>query len=451
MDANDFSNNDISFFGDFALANLKPRVNHRTSSVNHCNLEAPFTGFIPVPSSSGSHPSQQRMRKVGPILTQLPLCASSEDFSTYIFSLANNHAMDLGWDGLNFTIETLGRGRVHGAGETSVEARKPLLLSIGGQDVALVACSDNFFGGQNPLHPGIATLQEGEDWVYELITKLSAEGKFTIVIFHGGLEMFPLPSPALRGKLQSWVRAGAASVIVNHPHIPLPSEQYLGSWIHYGLGNYLVDPSKWQNAHPHALLSKHVRFTVDDSGLSGTHSFLALEQSSNLEVRVFEADLDISSDLENWHQELLGVIQDPLLHQEVFELLGRNFIENFSGRQVLLGSIGLKLARSKRISSVLSSGTPLGTYLREGFGPHLTDLFSPAYTRDLIMGGIEAIYSERRYSQKSLDVVEKILTISQAQPGESKARSVLKKLMGRKIWMGKKIIATTSQKRKLSR
>lgn len=79
------------------------------------------------------------------------------------FSLANNHTMDLGPEGLRQTLRNLDRVGIaySGAGMNIRDARKPALLEQSGVKVALLSYSSIFVPGTFPAgaeKPGIATI-----------------------------------------------------------------------------------------------------------------------------------------------------------------------------------------------------------------------------------------------------------------------------------------------------
>ena len=403
----------MSFFGDWAYSPQELEFEIPLSDLNHCNLEAPISGdFQKSQTNAKVRESRGSSWKVGPRLLQNPLQVTRSDRSNFIFSLANNHIMDFGEAGLQQTIELVGAERIHGAGSNSNIAREAFLVDLGDLRIGLVACADNFFDGARTDLAGFASLGEGADWVSAQVRQLRSLGVMPIVMFHGGAELLELPSPNLRSKLQGWINDGAEQIIVTHPHIPLLSEDYNGKWIHYGLGNFIVNPMTWEGVHENSLISKTVKLSFKDGRLETQTSFVEICSAGNagegLVIR------PVSKETENRllaeASEVLEVMRDEVLYLEVYQLLGAHFIRTFAFRQLFLGSLGLWISRRPVFRRILLSNRTISRRLYEGFGPLLYDLVSPKFTRDLILSGVEALMRGHHYSERSLDISKRLLS-----------------------------------------
>ena len=64
-----------------------------------------------------------------------------------------------------------------------------------------------------------------------------------IIVFHGGNEFNPLPSPAVTERYRMLCDMGADAVIACHTHCPQGYEYYDGKPIVYGMGNFLFRSS----------------------------------------------------------------------------------------------------------------------------------------------------------------------------------------------------------------
>lgn len=157
-----------------------------------------------------------------------------------VVSLANNHSLDYGAEGLVQTIEALDAAGIRhaGAGADLMTARQPALIEANGLKVAILAYSmtlpENFFAG----HDKAGTAFGHEAHVRADI--LAARGRADIVLtsFHWGQES----KTALRdyqtrlGHIA--IDAGASAVIGHHPHILQGIEHYKDGVILYSLGNF---------------------------------------------------------------------------------------------------------------------------------------------------------------------------------------------------------------------
>jgi poly-gamma-glutamate synthesis protein (capsule biosynthesis protein) len=195
------------------------------------NLECPLTL------------SNDAITKSGPHLRAHPAAASMIRAGGFdVVGLANNHIRDYGSRGIEDTIaacESVGL-RTLGAGKNLAEARLPLVMTVEGLRVGILAVAENEFGsagngraGGNPYHP-LTTPRD--------ITDLREIADAVIVLFHGGTEGYRLPSPRMTQTCRSMVDAGATAVVCCHTHVPSGIEIYRGAPIAYGTGNFLFDP-----------------------------------------------------------------------------------------------------------------------------------------------------------------------------------------------------------------
>jgi hypothetical protein len=156
-------------------------------------------------------------------------------------SLANNHAVDWGRDGLLSELELLEREKLpyFGAGRTRDDARRPLLLTSRGRRVALLGCCDfsphRFAAG--PHECGTAWLVE-DDLVADVRAARSRDHADLVIPFlHWGTEHTPTPEDYQPKLARRLIEAGADAVIGSHPHVTQTVDWYRGKPIVYSLGN----------------------------------------------------------------------------------------------------------------------------------------------------------------------------------------------------------------------
>lgn len=157
-----------------------------------------------------------------------------------VVSLANNHTLDYGAEGLTQTMEALdAAGIAHaGAGATLDQARRPVIIEAGGKRIAILAYSltlpENFYATANKA----GTAFGHEAYVRRDIAAARRQADIVLVSFHWGQE----GRTALRDyQVQlghAAIDAGAAAVIGHHPHILQAVERYKDGVILYSLGNF---------------------------------------------------------------------------------------------------------------------------------------------------------------------------------------------------------------------
>jgi poly-gamma-glutamate capsule biosynthesis protein CapA/YwtB (metallophosphatase superfamily) len=176
-----------------------------------------------------------------------------------VVSLANNHIMDYGKQGLLSTIETLRRAGVRhvGAGTNRHEARSPLFLDAAGRRIALlgrtaVIVSSPSYAGEND--PGVAFLDPDE--TATAIRSSGSQADLVILLVHWGMEEYSYPSPTQRQLARQLADAGADVILGHHPHVLQGIEFYGPAVIAYSLGNFIFNEFEWRYMLPNGAVSR---------------------------------------------------------------------------------------------------------------------------------------------------------------------------------------------------
>lgn len=197
------------------------------------NLEAPLTCI------------SEKIEKSGPCLKAPQKSANilfNAGFRTV--TLANNHIMDYGSEGLCDTILACKKSGISyvGAGENQEDISRYIVNKVGDIKVAIVNFCENEFStitkdgyGANPIDPVQNFYQ---------IKKAKQEADFVIVITHAGHEQYQLPSPRMKSLFRYYIDLGADVVVNHHTHCISGYEVYNNSPIFYSLGNFSFD---WNN------------------------------------------------------------------------------------------------------------------------------------------------------------------------------------------------------------
>ena len=156
-------------------------------------------------------------------------------------TLANNHFLDYGQDGVKNTLvacEKYGLNTV-GGGNNLNEASWILYKEIGDKKLAVINCCEHEFSiatettaGSNPLNP----ISQ-----YYSIKEAKEKADYVLVIVHGGHEHYQLPSTRMQDTYRFFIDAGADAVVNHHQHCYSGYEYYKGKPIMYGLGNFCFD------------------------------------------------------------------------------------------------------------------------------------------------------------------------------------------------------------------
>ena len=202
------------------------------------NLEAPIVNGQVTP-----------IEKCGPNLCCTENAIDALQYAGFdCVTLANNHFRDYGEEGALFTISKLLTHGVDyvGAGRNLNEAAQTFYKEINGKRFAFINCCEHEYSiatnkkaGSNPLNP----IQQ-----YYAITEAKNKADYVLVIVHGGIELYQLPTPRMVKTYHFFIDSGADAIINHHQHCISGSELYKGKPIIYGLGNFCFDRANRRNS-----------------------------------------------------------------------------------------------------------------------------------------------------------------------------------------------------------
>lgn len=156
-------------------------------------------------------------------------------------TLANNHIMDQREQGLNSTINVLTSNGIQftGAGQNAEEASKPIIFRMKSCRIGVYACCEKEFSFATETTSGANVYDPLR--TFEEIDRLKRESDYLIVLFHGGMQGYPYPTPYQQRVCRKMCEKGADLVMCQHSHIIGCEEEYAGGRIVYGQGNFLLD------------------------------------------------------------------------------------------------------------------------------------------------------------------------------------------------------------------
>jgi poly-gamma-glutamate synthesis protein (capsule biosynthesis protein) len=196
------------------------------------NLEVPLTQKVtPIP-------------KNGPNLYANPEAVMLYDeINVNLFTLANNHIMDQGVEGLYSTIETLQKKKINyvGVGDNLSSAATSFIFRLNNKKIGIYACTEHEFSIAKEKEPGANPFDPLES--LDHISELKKEVDYIIVLYHGGKEHYRYPSPLLQKACRKMVDHGANLIVCQHSHCVGCKEDYNSSTIVYGQGNFIFDLS----------------------------------------------------------------------------------------------------------------------------------------------------------------------------------------------------------------
>lgn len=203
---------------------------------------------LEVPLTDKSMP----IEKAGPnLIASVKSAVGLKQLGINFLTLANNHILDQGEQGLWSTMEQLDKNKISyaGVGHTYAEAAKSHIVEMEGKKIGFYCCAEHEFSivsakqaGANPFDP-LESLDH--------IVALRAQCDYVICLYHGGKEHYRYPSPNLQKTCRKIVEKGADLVICQHTHCIGCEEKWQEGTIVYGQGNFLFDHSEsefWQTS-----------------------------------------------------------------------------------------------------------------------------------------------------------------------------------------------------------
>ncbi|WP_214079744.1 CapA family protein [Mesotoga sp.] len=228
------SNNGLFENGDVEALLGKELLNiWRDSDIRIFNLEVPLTD------------KEDPIEKCGPnLIAPTKTVKGIKALEPSLVSLANNHILDQGPKGLSSTRDVLSEIGIPyiGVGDNLAKAAEPYIIEKDGIKLGVYSCAEHEFSIATESTPGANPFDPLES--LDHILSLKNRCDFVIVLYHGGKEHYRYPSPYLQKVCRKMVEKGADSVITQHSHCIGCYEQYEGSTIVYGQGNFIFDHSE---------------------------------------------------------------------------------------------------------------------------------------------------------------------------------------------------------------
>ncbi|KAJ5812673.1 hypothetical protein N7474_008974 [Penicillium riverlandense] len=253
----------------------------RTTDSCFANLEMPF-------AKSGCATEKLIALKTDPVHAHI-----IRDLGVDIVTVANNHAMDYGVEGLRDTLQALERSGIShvGGGENVSESFAPVLKDIKGIKVAYIGVTTTLPNGSGAgtLRPGLAgvrvftkyvvdsvtldetpgmspfvetvTYKKDEEILLQAIRDAKAQADLVLVAIHWGVpygwvastqdEIATYQQPLAHAMIDE----GASAIFGHHPHVVQGVEFYKDAPIFYSLGNFIfsnniVEPDTETRKYP---------------------------------------------------------------------------------------------------------------------------------------------------------------------------------------------------------
>ena len=231
---------------DITMLNLETNITERgTASDKQFNFRAPASAFAALRSAGVD-----------------------------VVTLANNHGMDYGEEGL---LDTLAAAEdpatglpLVGAGQDEAEAYEAFRVTLRGQRISIIGASRVPDGHlvepwtATADRPGLA-VAEDPTRLLEAVRAERPEADTLIVYLHWGRERENCPIPDQPEVADALIDAGADVIVGSHAHVLLGGGMRSGAYVHYGLGNFVFGSASGESAESGVLRLTLTGRHVDDA------------------------------------------------------------------------------------------------------------------------------------------------------------------------------------------
>lgn len=285
---------DLRIVGDVMLGRyVAAAVEQHGASYPFADVAGLLGGDLTIGNLESPLSERREQIRPGPYrLLAAPAMASAlAEASFDALSLANNHGLDAGPDGLGDSLAALAAAGVRplGAGSSSAAAGAATIIEAGGLRVALLAFNDVVDPADGPValapsddrawpNPDFAACAEGaicppgRAWLdaaaLDAVAAARAAADLVLVLPHWGQEYAGAPSARQRAWAAELVAAGADLVVGAHPHVLQPAEPLSAGgrdgFVAYSLGNFIFDAPDDPAISSGAVL----RALADEEGLA---------------------------------------------------------------------------------------------------------------------------------------------------------------------------------------
>lgn len=235
----------------------------KSTDFNFGNLESPFSG------KDSLDPDPRTFTFNTPTWAVQGL----KEYNFQMLSLANNHALNQGSEGLFYSKEYLLKNNLQsiGSGKNKDEAWQGQVISRNGINIGFLAAT------YGPESEYLANVNDTEK-MQQAIADLKLRSDFVVVSMHAGTEYTRQPNWQQTAFAKSVVDAGADLVIGAHPHWTQGYELYNGKYIFYSLGNFIFDQGWSRDTKEGLTLKISVTKPNAQSQLQGNSSPATLKQ-----------------------------------------------------------------------------------------------------------------------------------------------------------------------------
>lgn len=282
--------------------------------------------------------SETEIDKFGPCLKAPTASAATlRTLGVDAVSLSNNHVFDFGKAGIRDTKAALDAAGIaySGFGEHYEDSRRDLLIEKNGERIAVLCVCEHEYSYALENRMGSRPFDEFDTMLDIRRAKASADR--VIVLYHGGKEHCRYPSPRLYKACHAMAEHGADLILCQHSHCVGCYEEYKGTHILYGQGNFHFflkhgnSPECWLNglAVTYDTVSGEIGFIPVMQKESGRIAIARDADAAEIlnPFRSRSAELLNGKWRDGWHDFCLG------MEESYTRILQNSFREDSTARQ----------------------------------------------------------------------------------------------------------------------
>lgn len=311
------------------------------------NVEAPITKC------------DRKISKTGPAIKMDPSIIRCFDrFENIISTLANNHILDFGEEGVRDTLSILSNNRIKtiGAGVNIENAKQPLIETFNDVKVAFLNTCETEWCAAGDTSAGAYTFDLYS--LFHQVSKLKKEVEHVVLIVHGGTEYYNLPSPKRQQIYRLLIDFGFDAIISHHTHCISGTEIYNDKHIIYSLGNLAFPTDNLSKSWNEGMFAS---FTVSKDDLKlelvpFKYETNILKLLSNDELNDFNKQQKLLNDIilspslkDEWEKHCVAQLNTVLNY--IFFPRSINFLLRKLGTFIPLATIKFKMLNLLRCES----------------------------------------------------------------------------------------------------
>ena len=301
------------------------------------NLEVPLTD------------KETPISKCGPnLIAPISTINGIKALNPSLITLANNHILDQGYLGMKSTTGILNEHGIPfvGIGKNLFEASKPYIIQKDDLNIGIYACAEHEFSiateissGANPFDP-LESLDH--------IQSLKDICNYVIVLYHGGKEHYRYPSLNLQKTCRKMAQKGADLVICQHSHCVGSHEEYEGSTIVYGQGNFVF------NKHDNEFWNNSLLIKVSIDNNLQIEYIPIVKEGNSIRLATGMVAEEILSGFGKWKSRIDRRLLNNMLLKQKYNskklLAIQNYIECEAHRELLIS--GLVCVRKQKLKKL---------------------------------------------------------------------------------------------------